>query len=88
MHPSSGDFGIGVALVGVNEEIPMAITRYRYYPRTYQVDNPNVRPQRATIWALVLVVVAAVIALTFSDAEGHNTETSTVLDQSEYAQIQ
>ena len=47
----------------------MTITRYRYYPRSYRVQQDN-RPQRATLWALVLVVVATVIALTFGSADG------------------
>jgi len=47
----------------------MTTVRYRY--------NPNFRPpparqhaDRATLWILVAVVVTAVIALTFGEAEG------------------
>lgn len=37
------------------------------------------RPDKATVWALILLVVASVIALTFGDAEGSVVALTTLL---------
>ena len=37
------------------------------------------RPDKATVWTLILLVVASVIALTFGDAEGSVVALTTLL---------
>ena len=43
-------------------------THYRRYPSRY--DRTETRADRTTIWLLLLVISALIIALTFSDAHG------------------
>ena len=45
------------------------MTHYRPNPFRARADRPA-RADRTTLWILMLVVVAAVLALTFGDAHG------------------
>lgn len=42
-------------------------------------DEKSERPEKATVWTLILLVVASVIALTFGEAEGSMTALTTFL---------
>ncbi|MEW5874908.1 MAG: hypothetical protein AB1752_06995 [Candidatus Zixiibacteriota bacterium] len=60
-----------VAIVAVvdtrKDDTTMNTTRYRY---SYPARSRQARADRTTVWLLLLVVTALVIALTFSDAGG------------------
>jgi len=47
-------------------------THYRRYPSRYpsRYERTETRADRTTIWLLLLVISALIIALTFSDAHG------------------
>lgn len=48
-------------------------------PAQTRWDEERNRPDKATVWALILVVVASVIALTFGEAEGSMASLTTLL---------
>lgn len=48
------------------EDQTMSITHHKYL----SAERPETRASRASVWLLIIVVVAAFMALTFGDASG------------------